>query len=902
MKIISVSAEGPRSGQGRSFGSSSRPIWFAILTFAFLIVVQRVPAQAQYAIGTSAIAANSQTVDTYSATELDPIANYYYDPYVEGYLYRKYFTSLNWQLIRSGSASGGSSDLADGYMSAPTEIRSSYQHESDHYLVSYYYVYDPVYGYSYYNPYGYGFASNDGSWWPSGYEFLPGPAPTYVSTQYQYLGTTAVGISVSPPAIEGIQPEAVVRGNSGYLALYGSYMLGTTSAQLNGGGASMGPVYVSDGQVNLSFTIDSNTSTGTRGLTLTNEFGTSNPDDLVVGDPTPRITGISPSSWEVGTQKEVVITGTGFGTKPTVNITGTGISVTIISASDSQIRCQFTIDAAAPEGSRTVTAISNGYGSNPFIPAPVQVPGQWPPTSNSVPTSNGVAFGVGTPSVTFQQFNSVLVGGTRRVNVHVDSIVPGRQVNINLRSVSGGATFANNNSTVTGVGTGDTMLAVKGNTASQSVDGVSLTAEFGPKKFEEKFTVASLKLKEVSFSGTGMKAVRKDDDSADYTAPHWTDGSAGSPVAYVKGNTATVSIKLVTSPSVSLDGVTVKVKGDGPESLDFAERSVTTGASATELVIGDYKSAVNLSATVDFFDPLNLAWQYQPPEAVDWWGAGTSSNRVYVTLADPVTTSPFLYTIVHLACKGAKGKTAPTDVFNGIWAQFATRTLTTADGSKTLKYYNPKDTVNIFPVQLIKDGNGQCGSFAKLLIDTLKVHGIVDTKYTFVLRTDSTAGTAGFMVKNWSFTSLPGKSGISEYPYLNIILEPEKTGSQSTINSALHAYLYADVADGAGIPGQSSPDPSALFGNHQFVEYNGNWYDPSYGVTYPGADFPAKLSSVEAAIDGLFQLTVLTVSESAVDRDLNGDGDKTDLVSGVLSLMIKKRPTTSFLGHTYSTW
>src|SRR5262249_8250693 len=255
-----------------------------------------------------------------------------------------------------------------------------------------------------------------------------------------------------------------------YIALYGSNMLGTTQAQLSGSGASVTPVYVGPNQVNLQFSTALTAATGLRGLTLTNQFGTSNSEDFIIGDPTPNITGINPLSWEVGTQTEVVITGTGFGTRPAVNVTGGGISITILNSSDTEIRCRFTIDNSAADGTRTVTVISNGYGSNPFISAPIHMPNEFPPSSQSVPTSNGVPFSVTTPTVTFQQFNSILVGGTRRVNVNVSSMVPGRQVNINIRAVSGGATFASNNSTVISVGTGNTTLAIRGSNLSQSVD------------------------------------------------------------------------------------------------------------------------------------------------------------------------------------------------------------------------------------------------------------------------------------------------------------------------------------------------------------------------------------------------------------------------------------------------
>lgn len=293
-------------------------------------------------IGVSAIInPNPVTVDTYSATELDYYANFYYDAYVGGYLYQK--QGLLWVLIRSGSAlSGSSQNIAYGYMHAPVVIPSSYKLESDHYVVAYYTYYDPDYGYSYYNPAGFNFGSTGNSN-PSGFQFLPNSGPLYVQSSYIYIGTTGVGYAARPPAIEGIIPSGAVRGSSGYIEIYGQYMLGTTQAQISGGNPSVTPVYVSYSQVNLYYTLASNATTGQQTLTLTNMFGISNQQAFTVGDPTPTITAISPAAWESGTTKEFVIDEIGFGINPLLQISGTGITYTIASNTDTQIRANFTI-------------------------------------------------------------------------------------------------------------------------------------------------------------------------------------------------------------------------------------------------------------------------------------------------------------------------------------------------------------------------------------------------------------------------------------------------------------------------------------------------------------------------------------------------------------------------------
>lgn len=107
-------------------------------------------AKAQYAYGISSIEYidSSNIVEAYSVTELDYYAGWYYDPYVEGYLY-----SGN-NLVSSGY-SLGYADYGDAvvHTQAPG---TQFTLESDHYVVAYCYYYDCYYecGYYYYDYWG----------------------------------------------------------------------------------------------------------------------------------------------------------------------------------------------------------------------------------------------------------------------------------------------------------------------------------------------------------------------------------------------------------------------------------------------------------------------------------------------------------------------------------------------------------------------------------------------------------------------------------------------------------------------------------------------------------------------------------------------------------------------------
>jgi len=351
-----------------------RLVMRAVLLTAALLVASQCPVIAQQVVGVSAIldATNSSTIYTYSATELDYVASEYYDAAVEGYLFQ------NGSQIRWGYASSGSaSNIAYGYLNAPVSVGSDYQLESDHYLMAAYMVeYNGSYYYS--NPYYYPLMPSGGSG-SSSSSYPSGGGDAYIEVQYIYLGTTAIGISTAPPYIGGIREWANggtygVRGTSGYIEVYGQHLLdvfnGGTTPAMSGNGVSVSVYWASANQVNLSYTIASSASAGDHTLTLSTRFGTSNGATFTVADPTPQITSITPDSWDAGQVVNFVVSGSGFGSNPSISVSGTGIgSSGITSSSDTQISAWVDL-TYANAGTATVTVTSNGYGGSNFVPAP----------------------------------------------------------------------------------------------------------------------------------------------------------------------------------------------------------------------------------------------------------------------------------------------------------------------------------------------------------------------------------------------------------------------------------------------------------------------------------------------------------------------------------------------------
>ena len=93
---------------------------------------------------------------------------------------------------------------------------------------------------------------------------------------------------------------------------------------------------------------------------------------LIPGESKPRIDSIAPARGLIGNTTSVTIGGRGFGLNPTVSA-GTGITVSITSASDVQIRADFIIATNAPTGDHGVT-VAVGVDTSNSVNFFVQVP------------------------------------------------------------------------------------------------------------------------------------------------------------------------------------------------------------------------------------------------------------------------------------------------------------------------------------------------------------------------------------------------------------------------------------------------------------------------------------------------------------------------------------------------
>ena len=81
----------------------------------------------------------------------------------------------------------------------------------------------------------------------------------------------------------------------------------------------------------------------------------------------------------------------------------------------------------------------------------------------------------------------------------------------------------------------------------------------------------------------------------------------------------------------------------------------------------------NPSQTVDF-KKLIIDWK------LNGTTIGQTKHKLYVTFDTPISSgSSYDETCVWLGCTAAKGKSTEQDVFNAIWSEFQTMTITPRD-------------------------------------------------------------------------------------------------------------------------------------------------------------------------------------------------------------------------------
>jgi len=228
-----------------------------------------------------------------------------------------------------------------------------------------------------------------------------------------YIASTQQMVTLGRPAVTSVSPPYVFVGTTGTLTLNGSNFVNPfgnptsiSTSKSGGTGFSVSTGTVGQTQASAPYTAALTATTGNWDIGLSYSLGSSvlvsTFGSFTVGDPTPVISSISPSSWNAGqTNIPVTIKGSYFGSNPQLIIVGSGItSYSITSHVDNgqpngaQIGANVSVFACALAGTATITVTSQGYNGTGFTPA---YPGQ---SSSGTSTASIVATQTGLIGIT----------------------------------------------------------------------------------------------------------------------------------------------------------------------------------------------------------------------------------------------------------------------------------------------------------------------------------------------------------------------------------------------------------------------------------------------------------------------------------------------------------------------
>jgi len=416
-----------------------------------------------------------------------------------------------------------------------------------------------------------------------------------------------------------------------------------------------------------------------------------------------------------------------------------------------------------------------------------------------------------------------------------------------------------------------------------------------------------------------------------YAPPQWKTNEVR-PVAYSSDDLIKVkaTIRFVcsqTPPPI------IWIRGKGSEGHDFEIRAIEPIPAGSDYIIAypeTFSSEVLepfKARTIESFT-INWQWSMDNPfvsSSVIWTDLGQSENTVYITHKPPklpLAGFRYYHTLFKLSCNAADGFDNEEDIISNIWNSIKAPPLDirTAVNNIPLTYY--ENWIECFDVNgatstaaLLLNHDGQCGSFTRLFLDLLKIHGIQEPFSVFnhlVIRGEVTPNQGNdnvyspdrILVKDWTIPDgfgsplrnpIASNTGHSDQ-YTRIAIIPSVLDLNQTPpvwvpdnNTFLSGNNYnwwynEELNDGIGVKGQSNPNPASIFSNHQIAAHDGKYYDPSYGLEY--IDIPLDME--QQTISAYGELSVIITSETELGQDIDGISGNNDDIRGFMILFISK--------------
>jgi hypothetical protein len=344
-----------------------------------------------------------------------------------------------------------------------------------------------------------------------------------------------------------------------------------------------------------------------------------------------------------------------------------------------------------------------------------------------------------------------------------------------------------------------------------------------------------LKIKELTFSGAGFHKV-ENDTLGDFPTPEWLDGRADqSPVSYARNTKLTISTKFAVTTAACRGGESVQLRGKvtfGSVSMELTG-STTVNPGDTE-VPGTLTSDKAFPDEVGIFESSDITWETNRCDC-GWTSAGTSRNVVYVTLSPPAGGVTNYWTLLDVSCRAAAGAKTENALVHKSYVPFKAATgdgngiKRKRDGKELTYWFFGRKSPAVFDTHALlaeTSCSGRCGSWASLLVDMHKVHGVTSSAVFGVVPTANVRGLlpgCNFMVQVGTFSG----AGSKPVPFTH--------------------EAPAEYVKGTGLAGLGKTNPQPVFPDHALVKYGGKVYDPSYG----GGPVADLLTWERAGIAGL---------------------------------------------------
>ncbi len=401
------------------------------------------------------------------------------------------------------------------------------------------------------------------------------------------------------------------------------------------------------------------------------------------------------------------------------------------------------------------------------------------------------------------------------------------------------------------------------------------------------------KVYSVAFSGDGFSPVAPDptpEGGSGYSlrpidAQHWLDqdfdgandlSQRNVPISYVVGSSYRIDVSIDLRGQRAADEMYIRgLRKDGTEAVP-----------ATIAVLDEHgRVAAGVTAAMAFPDTIIVdddfehRWQLSLDGKQTWIDVGSTTQQLYTTRVKPSQLVVF-HSVIDISSRSAQGESGEEESFTKIWEEFEDRMVYRVGSETPMTYYGDWEAAGSDFRQLLAHGDGQCGAWAGLLVNTMMVNGVWnDSSQVKVLvpdvRIPSDIYTPTlrnsvydvFLVKEWR----QDDRYFTPQWHVNLLGSP-------IVNHGKYNFGHTELHDEVGIAGQGpkkNNDPRSIFDRHIVVERNGIIYDPSYGEEFPGG----MQQWATESLYGMGELIhrQITLRESALENDWNRDSDKDDV-------------------------